>query len=1254
MQFIPLTATTTTTTIIIITAIGIGISSMSPQPQQQQQQQQHLSASSSLSRPISSSPPPTTPLRPASIGLAPTSPQREEELSRILDRFLSNKHPDFGYWLAGFEFVFGLPALRTKVDYNNHQDHDGDGDEENDDDDDDGDDDDHDDHDNADNESGSQYGRDLVKQIPARIVTLETVMKSRFFNNLLATLRKKRETLPQSLIQRILTIDPITNKASCKQHREYAELIDQLDQLSGQTLQSSRVKRLETLLEHAFVNRPARKPDPSLVAANSSATDFTSAFNGPSLDLLHDHLVVHNSFFPQASAPLSVHANTRARTNTRTCADTSTSTAHSTDTNTDTLANASAQADREYYAKVLPIIQSSGFGKTRMCVQLSTVHAGMLVCLRTSLPRDRDQHLVSFPPQDAEVYDYFRSVRKTLMALGLEDQNIKFPQDAKQHAIFNDAYLGILAWLEVYCDTIYTYLAQLKAASGCFDQHGNANHANAHQCWRSVVYHFADATSFKQHTLFQRPADLCSHSRLAPPPEASSPTPSSSPPSNIATPMEDGVVASVPAAAPPPALHGTLNLRHKILEHICTLATRRYRDMLTEYKSQMADPNMLVAPVRSHLKKRLSDMEGLPPRQAVSQSFFFLALDECGSFDMVLPLIRRIWFLASPSSYWILLIDTNSDIAPLAGTTAREGSRRTSDFDTHQLTQPFSSMPLDVNLTYEDRKKLFAPGLTSSPVSSPPTLSELNLALHKLGRPLWSDTRYHSDGLIKPRPILGKLVWPAEWQWPDDASSIPLNPQDELNQNLLALASRRISLELSSKPGPEHWYQVVSRQIAHHLRFVGRIFSTSDAIISSTPSEPSLSAAAAWSFRTHGPDSAAARWGMVAQAIVVGSQLAGVNVGAQGEQGVALLCSMAIDLALSRRYQPQLHQSSLKIPSTDDKSDYKAIFGLVSVREWLQTLIGTTYFDTSKDNRDPRIATSTGMTTEDMDDIVMAEDEQDDDHQQAEHYGESAQSRMPSSLARWASRTWLNFKHTVTLPEQVAQNDGAETKDLLVELWFRHAAAQGIINQTGWDFLIPVYESEGEQPPSDDQAFQAEKLSYIAIQVKNRVKRPSQQELEAAVGPSLEAPAVASSDKQCLELFVDMRGSSNSTGHVYSQRRHPAASPFLRHHVTISGLDGAAWPVLTKLQENARKQVGLLFGNTDSLNTLQFDQTKARYVRGRSPQQQQAWYEVETAVNGALVRVTQPNICWERKDSDRRTNDQAPARQEQKRKQLDP
>ncbi len=53
--------------------------------------------------------------------------------------------------------------------------------------------------------------------------------------------------------------------------------------------------------------------------------------------------------------------------------------------------------------KVLPIVQSFGFGKTKLCVHLSAAQPGMLISLRNS-------HVgrASFSPQDTLVFDYFK------------------------------------------------------------------------------------------------------------------------------------------------------------------------------------------------------------------------------------------------------------------------------------------------------------------------------------------------------------------------------------------------------------------------------------------------------------------------------------------------------------------------------------------------------------------------------------------------------------------------------------------------------------------------------------------------------------------------------------------------------------------------------------------------------------------------------------------------------------------------------
>ncbi|KAJ1578277.1 hypothetical protein NDA11_002145 [Ustilago hordei] len=805
------------------------------------------------------------------------------------------------------------------------------------------------------------------------------------------------------------------------------------------------------------------------------------------------------------------------------------------------------------------------------------------------------------PVHDKPVYDYFQRIKRLLPgSLETKDQPHPTPKGDQEHMRFNQAHLSILAWLAVYCQTTAYYLIQLQHASGCFDP--PAHHQDPAACWRAVVFYYARTTGLKEGSLFETPSNICHQSRL--PHVCSTDIP----------PSTDNPLTHVhpanQAADPPPSLLATPRVREKILDYICETATTLASTMKGQYSCQLSDHELLTHAIRDHLKPRLQLVEHLL-RNADPNSFFFLALDECSSMDTLLPYIRRVWFHAMPETTWILLIDTNSDLAPLAGKEARQGSRRMSEFDTHCLTQAFSAMPLDLNLTSQHLRTLSPSGTCQL------TMRDLDAFLPRFGRPLWMDSRYHSDGFIMPTTIFRKLVLPSEWTWPEVLQDIQPDPLNETNQNLIALASRRLHLDLSSKAGPQHWYHFVSRQIAHHLRFVGRIYSTSDSIKSGTPSEAPLSLAVAWSVRSK-PELVAVKWSMMVQAIIHASAPVGLNVGAQGELGVALLSTMAIDLAMSQRYSNHLRYyiSSWPVPSAEAK--YAALYGLVSVHDWLCTLTGSKYVECA-----PAVSgSSSGYPGSEDGDQVMADQDQ-------------ADQGLPSQLASWARRAWLNFTHSAVLPNQIPHNRRIGT-DLLFELWIRHATAQGVSNQVGWDLLIPVYESHSDQPPNGADKFDETKLSYIAIQVKNCINRPTREVKEAAVGPRL----AVNQEKQCLELFFDLKGPESCRGHEYSQRRHPTRASnkqrapkmkeqeeedaksrlLLRHHVFISGLTPEGLPLLKQLQGPAAKQVSLLFGDADSLDTVEFDETHANYVRRLpSEEHRRTWDEAQTCVENRLM-----------------------------------
>ncbi|SPO30793.1 uncharacterized protein UTRI_10247 [Ustilago trichophora] len=1045
-----------------------------------------------------------------------------------------------------------------------------------------------------------------------RTVMLDAFLDHPRFQKLLTALQNNISRLPPVLVERIfvsLSTLATGHQPKIRPRCNSESLLEQLDKLKLHLEAVDDTKRLYAVLFHSFLQPAQRTTDISLLAAHPPAADFTNVFQGPGLDLLVDHILVHNQLFPAIRIQNKVYLDSQdvpyrpkysGQHNNSNSIITSTSVPQQSAKSDDTT--------RQYYAKVLPVIQSSGFGKTRMCVQLSTISPGMLVCLRTP-SRGADETQVSFPPQDAQVYKYFQATKAFLSDIA-SSSNV--PTKKEEHEAFNKAHIRILSWLAQYCEIMAAYLGQFIIDSGCFHGHQFCPSQDSDLCWRTALFFFADASSLSPRALFKMP-DLCPYSNL------------------------------FIRYQQPLTVHKLVSsLRTEILDQICETAAELNKSICKQAESRLSDPNLLLDVVSKHLKPRLAKLEQLPPK-TVARPFNFLALDECGSMSALLPIIRRVWFHADPSCTWILLIDTNSDLAPLAGQEARQGSRRTGEFDTHRLTQPFSAMPLDVNFTFSDHEQL----------SDATSLSmyRLNTWLPKLGRPLWNDVKYHVNGIINARAIIGKLVWPSKASWPTTLPPLPTDDGEDDKQhlptsyqNLLALASRRIHLELTSKAGPALWYQFVSRQIAHHLRFVGRIYSTSDCIVSNTPSEPPLSAAAAWFFRMQ-PDLTAARWALVIQAIAHASGPVGVNIGAQGEHAVALLCTVALDLVASCRYARALQPLQKLVPSVDTSTKCEALFGLVTVTEWLQMLAGSRYVEVV--DKLAAASTSNSIAGGNCDNDAMPDPDchpdDDMDHDQAQG--------LPSALTAWTDHAWINFKHIVTLPNQVPQDKPVDT-DLFCELWLRHAAAQGIVNQKGWDFIIPVYHHDGGKPPiGDDILFDKDKLSYVAIQVKNCIDRPDRATRDAAVGPHL----ALSQDKQCLELFIDAKAPEHARGHKYSQRcfalplsgqagreastlRPPPPPPKLvRHHIYMRGVSATSFPVLGQLDASANQldvsasQLGastsqlvqLLFGNADSIDTLEFDQQLTKYVRkSSSKNKRQAWQHAQVRTEGGLVPLS--------------------------------
>lgn len=81
-------------------------------------------------------------------------------------------------------------------------------------------------------------------------------------------------------------------------------------------------------------------------------------------------------------------------------------------------------------------------------------------------------------------------------------------------------------------------------------------------------------------------------------------------------------------------------------------------------------------------------------------------------------------------------------------------------------------------------------------------------------------------------------------------------------------------------------------------------------------------------------------------------------------------------------------------------------------------------------------------------------------------------------MLEWAEDYVINFVHFITMDRKFETATPLKHRDLVMA-YLRHAAIIGAPGQTGWDMLIPTYAG------TSGGVFDARKVSYIAIQVKN-------------------------------------------------------------------------------------------------------------------------------------------------------------------------
>ncbi|SPO29013.1 uncharacterized protein UTRI_10239 [Ustilago trichophora] len=535
-----------------------------------------------------------------------------------------------------------------------------------------------------------------------------------------------------------------------------------------------------------------------------------------------------------------------------------------------------------YYAKVLPIIQSSGFGKTKLCVTLSASHPSMLICMRP-----KPKVAVSFPPQDTKIFDYFNKCYKKYFFVDADGVPLGLGTLEQNHV-----HVYVVSFLAAYCNKLHSLLSQIMLILGCPPLSLSLGHAAATnptnslssatqdthqvvQCWNSDIHALATAIHVKSGFLaqleLQPQQPICPHSKIWG--------------QDFADPTSSAIAALKRCF---PNQHrdfvGKLagpTTRADMLKRICNQA----KEYLAKY-TPSETPREYLSPLVKHLRPALMQLKSLVPLPIKDETFFFLALDECMSFSRMLPHIRRVWNAAKPDRTWLLIVDTNSRIAPMVGREARDLSICTKNEISH-LTQPFVDMPLDVYITPED-----------------------------------SDLYTHPEHILQPRYIFQKLVQPFMWEWPTSISGDKDNKSVKDPKSVKDSKSTKDSKSVADfKSNPEVFQNI--------LALVSQ--RDSDVLTTTIPSEPPLSLAATWSFRCGTRERVLEKWSMAIDMIGSAHSSIGLNVGLQGEEGVRILCSIAADLAANRQH-PLLVRS---------RTNYEGITGLIKLSKWLACLVRT-------------------------------------------------------------------------------------------------------------------------------------------------------------------------------------------------------------------------------------------------------------------------------------------------------------------------
>ncbi|KAH8085367.1 hypothetical protein HD553DRAFT_27308 [Filobasidium floriforme] len=440
-----------------------------------------------------------------------------------------------------------------------------------------------------------------------------------------------------------------------------------------------------------------------------------------------------------------------------------------------------------HYAPIVPIIQSSGSGKSKTALELARLELGFFTCVREE---PKDDHPVSEPKRDDTVALWLTPFNGANKSPKLDQASTKTDLAYKQAD-------RVAIWLMCFADEFAKYLTGKWFKMFHQDITTPVDISQPEMADRWKEFKSAVAKDMSPLSMGERGSVSARRQTLLESINA-----------NCEKALEEAVRPKVEQAS----------------------ATTSYR-----HHSMLRD---LVLKAGTSWKA----LESILPVN--STDFIHLTIDECGQMGSdQLTSLRSHFNSMKLSRSWVLLLDTNTQISRLAGSEALSSSARPMR-GALKLCEPFSFLPQDLGMIAKRKAYMdICEGRDRSKLDS-----DMKEYLPLMGRPLWADSwlqRSETGGLVYAGVDLTRVFLKLTKVAKKGATPV------EDSEQIIALFTQRFPLAIPGFHGVVSHRKFAESLVENHLRRLEKVLPREGAIITNTPSEPILSLAATHETRQH-------------------------------------------------------------------------------------------------------------------------------------------------------------------------------------------------------------------------------------------------------------------------------------------------------------------------------------------------------------------------------------------------------------------